>query len=253
MSDPTPLLSIAGIEKTFEGGIDALQNISLQITRGEFVTLLGPSGCGKSTLMRIVAGLTAPTRGQIAWSEPPTKGSIGVVFQESTLMPWLDARRNVETPLRIAGVADPQRRARAMDSLARVGLESFSGAYPRTLSGGMKMRVSIARALVTLPSVLLLDEPFAALDEFTRQQLNDDLLKICRSSGLTVLFVTHSIAESVYLSDRILIMSAQPGTIIQETKIAAPVLRTETFRHSPAFASQCGDISLALRERTGPA
>lgn len=248
MTEAAPLFSVSGLEKNFDGGVRALRNVNLHVDKGEFVTLLGPSGCGKSTLLRLVANLMQPDAGTIAWPENPVKGSIGVVFQDPTLMPWLTVAQNVETPLRIAGIDRAQRQSRALDSLAWVRLNSFANAYPRTLSGGMKMRVSIARALVTRPSVLLLDEPFAALDEFTRQQLNDDLLEIRRAMGVSILFVTHSTAEAVYLSDRILIMSARPGTILRETRVQAPERRTEAFRHSPEFANQCGAIARALRD-----
>ena len=242
------MLTISHLGKQFSGGVAALENVNLHMTRGEFVSLLGPSGCGKSTLLRIIAGLTAPGSGQMEWAAAPVKGGIGVVFQEPTLMPWANARKNVETPLRIAGVAARARQARAMEMLALVGLENFADAYPRTLSGGMKMRVAIARALVTQPPVLLLDEPFAALDEITRQQLNDDLLDICSKAKLTVLFVTHSAAEAVYLSNRVLMMRARPGTIMREVCINAPVRRADGFRHSPQFAAWCGEVSAALRE-----
>lgn len=241
------MLTIENLGKVFSGGAAALDNVNMRMGRGEFVSLLGPSGCGKSTLLRIVAGLIAPSAGQVEWAPPLEKGGIGVVFQDPTLMPWANSRKNVETPLRIAGVGAAERSARAMEMLALVGLEKFSEAYPRTLSGGMKMRVSIARALVTRPPVLLLDEPFAALDEITRQQLNDDLLDICGKAQLSVLFVTHSAAEAVYLSDRILMMRARPGTIINEININAPARRAEGFRHSPQFAAYCGEISAALR------
>jgi len=241
------MLTISNLGKVFPGGAAALADVSMQMAQGEFVSLLGPSGCGKSTLLRIAAGLIAPSTGRVEWTPPPEKGGIGVVFQDPTLMPWANSRKNVETPLRIAGVGARERHVRAMEMLTLVGLENFSEAYPRTLSGGMKMRVSIARALVTRPPVLLLDEPFAALDEITRQQLNDDLLDICSKARLSVLFVTHSAAEAVYLSDRILMMRARPGTIISEININAPARRAEGFRHSPQFAAYCGEISTALR------
>lgn len=242
------MLTITHLGKTFTGGVAALENVNLYMARGEFVSLLGPSGCGKSTLLRIVAGLIAQDSGTVAWVTPPVPGSIGMVFQEPTLMPWANARKNVEAPLRIAGIAARERHARAMEMLALVGLKNFADAYPRTLSGGMKMRVAIARALVTKPPVLLLDEPFAALDEITRQQLNDDLLDICSNAKLTVLFVTHSAAEAVYLSNRVLMMRARPGTILRELRIDAPVQRARGFRHSPQFAAYCGEVSAALRE-----
>ena len=240
------MLTITELGKSFTGGVAALEHVNLHMARGEFVSLLGPSGCGKSTLLRIAAGLLEPTSGRIDWTEKPERGGIGVVFQEPTLMPWANARKNVEAPLRIARVAPALRRGRAMEMLSLVGLEGFAEAYPRTLSGGMKMRVSIARALITGPGVLLLDEPFAALDEITRQQLNDDLLQICRTTNLTVLFVTHSAAEAVYLSNRVMIMSARPGAIFCEMNINAPEQRAGGFRHSAQFTAYCGEISSAL-------
>ncbi|HEX4891490.1 MAG TPA: ABC transporter ATP-binding protein [Alphaproteobacteria bacterium] len=241
------MLTIENLGKIFPGGVAALENVNLSMARGEFIALLGPSGCGKSTLLRIVAGLIAPASGRVEWAAALQKGDIGVVFQEPTLMPWANVRKNVETPLRIAGVPATERARSAMEMLALVGLENFAQAYPRTLSGGMKMRVAIARALITRPPLLLLDEPFAALDEITRQQLNDDLLDICNKAQLSVLFVTHSAAEAVYLSERVLIMSARPGTILREMRIDAPEPRAEAFRHSPQFAAYCGEISAALR------
>lgn len=242
------MLTIQNLGKAFAGGVTALENVTMQIARGEIVSLLGPSGCGKSTLLRIAAGLMAPDTGKVEWTPPLAAGGIGVVFQDATLMPWANVQKNVEAPLRIAGVPAAERHDRAMDMLALVGLADFARAWPRTLSGGMKMRVSIARALITRPSVLLLDEPFAALDEITRQQLNDDLLAICARAQLSVLFVTHSAAEAVYLSDRVLVMRARPGTIQRELRITAPAPRREGFRHSPQFAAWCGEISGALRE-----
>ncbi len=241
------MLRITDLGKEFSGGVVALEKVNLHMARGEFVALLGPSGCGKSTLLRIIAGLIAPGSGHMHWDTPPARGGIGVVFQEPTLMPWANVCKNVEAPLRIAGVAAQKRRERAMQMLALVGLENFAEAYPRTLSGGMKMRVAIARALVTSPPILLLDEPFAALDEITRQQLNDDLMDICEKAKLSVLFVTHSAAEAVYLSNRVLMMRARPGTIMREVRINAPANRQEGFRHSPQFAALCGEISTGLR------
>ncbi len=241
------MLTISGLGKQFDGGVTALQDIDLRLETGEFVAILGPSGCGKSTLLRIAAGLTPPSSGKIAWDIPQAPGNVGVVFQEPTLMPWATACKNVEAPLRIAGVAANARRDRADAALNMVGLQDFAGVYPRTLSGGMKMRVAIARALVTRPKVLLLDEPFAALDEITRQQLNDDLLRICDASRLSVVFITHSASEAVYLSSRVLIMRARPGKIIRELKIDAPRPRSNPFRHSGEFARLCGEVSGALR------
>lgn len=248
MSAEFPLLTVSSLCMQFSGGVEALRNIDLRLEEGEFLSLLGPSGCGKSTLLRIIAGLMTPSAGKVSWRERPQPGHIGMVFQEPTLMPWLTAIRNIEAPLRIMKTPAPERRRRAADMLARVGLERFSDAYPRTLSGGMKMRVAIARALVTAPRVLLLDEPFAALDEFTRHQLNDDLLRICAAERLSVVFVTHSAQEAVYLSDRILMMSARPGALIREMVIDAPAGRQEAFRHSAPFNAWCAEISATLRQ-----
>lgn len=248
MSSDLPLLTVSSLCMQFSGGVEALRDIDLRLEEGEFLSLLGPSGCGKSTLLRLIAGLMAPVAGKVIWRERPQPRHIGMVFQEPTLMPWLTAIRNVEAPLRIMKTPAPERRARAAAMLARVGLERFSEAYPRTLSGGMKMRVAIARALVTEPRVLLLDEPFAALDEFTRHQLNDDLLRIREEEKLSVVFVTHSAQEAVYLSDRILMMSARPGTLIREMIIDAPPGRQEAFRHSAQFNACCAEISATLRQ-----
>ena len=209
------LLTVRDLSKGFsspgkEGGTEALRDVGFTIAAGQFVSLLGPSGCGKSTLLRLIAGLIQPDRGTVTWDKKP---DIGFVFQEPTLMPWADALTNARLPLDLKGVARGDGEARAAAALARLGLKGFEQAMPRELSGGMKMRVSIARALAASPQVLLMDEPFAALDEPTRQGLNDDLLALAKEDGITVLFVTHSVMESAYLSDRVLVMSARPGRI----------------------------------------
>jgi NitT/TauT family transport system ATP-binding protein len=237
-----PLISLSAVEKTFPNGVQALGGLDLAVSRGEFVSLLGPSGCGKSTALRLIAGLSEPTRGSIHWSRhaPASKaGSIGFVFQEPTLMPWATVARNVALPLTLAGADSGHAEAAVMDVLAPVGLSAFAGAYPRELSGGMKMRVSIARALVNKPTLLLMDEPFAALDEITRFKLNNDLLEIWSALGMTVIFVTHSVFESVYLSQRVVVMTGRPGRVFTELAIDAPYPRNERFRTSAEYAGYC--------------
>ncbi len=248
-----PLVSLRGISKTFSNGTVALKDLNLDIAEGEFISLLGPSGCGKSTALRIIAGLGEPTSGTVEWpgadkfdfAGRPEK-EIGFVFQEPTLMPWATVFNNVWLPLRLRGTAKSAARDPVMEILQLVGLDAFAGAYPRELSGGMKMRVSIARALVTRPRLLLMDEPFAALDEITRFKLNDDLLSLWEKFGWTVVFVTHSVFESVYLSNRIAVMAARPGRIIADMPIDAPYPRGEDFRMSSAYNDFCRQISDAL-------
>ena len=235
-----------GVAKTFASGIVALDGFDLAVRGGEFVALLGPSGCGKSTALRIVAGLSEPSRGEVAWANGEgARRSIGFVFQEPTLMPWATVFANVFVPLKLAGVPKAAAAPRVMQTLARVGLAEFADAYPRELSGGMKMRVSIARALVTAPRVLLMDEPFAALDEITRFKLNDDLIALWRELGMTVVFVTHSVFESVYLSQRVVVMTARPGRVASEIAIEAPQ-RDARFRTSAEYAGFCRLASEAL-------
>ena len=230
-----PLLSLRNVGKVWANGTVALSKVDLTIRQGEFLSLLGPSGCGKSTALRIVAGLTRPTSGEIAWNEGAMGGrEIGFVFQEPTLMPWASVFDNVWLPLRLAGVTREAARARVTEALAGVGLSGFEQAVPSELSGGMKMRVSIARGLVVRPRLLLMDEPFAALDEITRFQLNDDLLRLWRDEGLTVVFVTHSVFESVYLSSRIAALAARPGRVFGHMDVDAP-RRDAEFRTSPAY------------------
>jgi NitT/TauT family transport system ATP-binding protein len=217
-ADPAGLaVSLRGVTKAYDNGVMALGPIDLGVRRGEFVSLLGPSGCGKSTALRIIAGLNAPTSGTVAVARPAVTASgrhpVGFVFQEPTLMPWASVRENVRLPLKLAHLPSTKSRLRVDAVLAQVGLTEFSDAYPRELSGGMKMRVSLARALVTDPDILLMDEPFAALDEITRFRLNNDLLALWRNLRKTVIFVTHSVFESVYLSQRVLVMTARPGRI----------------------------------------
>jgi NitT/TauT family transport system ATP-binding protein len=209
------MLTLDSVEKRFSGGVTALADISLTLNAGDLLVLLGPSGCGKSTLLRLIAGLDPPSAGRIAWTgPPPAAGEIGYVFQEATLMPWANAAQNVALPLRLRGDRNTDARVRKM--LEQVGLADFAGARPKTLSGGMRMRVSIARALVSRPKLLLMDEPFAALDEFTRHRLQDDLLHLTRELGCTTVFVTHSLYEAAYLGSRIVLMTPRPGRIAEE-------------------------------------
>jgi len=231
------------IGKRFANGVVALSEVALDVHEHEFLSLLGPSGCGKSTLLRLIAGLSEPTGGTIAWQGDP---ALSFVFQEPTLMPWATALGNVELPLKLAGVGRDERRERATTALLQVGLAGFEKDYPRELSGGMKMRVSIARALVTRPRLLLMDEPFAALDEMTRIKLNNDLLAIWREHRFSIIFVTHSVYESVYLSNRIVVMAPRPGRVIEEIRIDEPYPRGEAFRTSSRYNAHCTAVSQSL-------
>jgi len=242
------LVALRGVGKRFANGTLALSTVDLTVRQGEFLSLLGPSGCGKSTLLRLIAGLVAPSAGEIAWApgHAERRREIGFVFQDPTLMPWATALANARLPLRLAGVPRAEGEARAAAALAQVGLRGFERAYPRELSGGMRMRVSIARALVTRPSLLLMDEPFAALDELTRHRLNDDLLALWAESAITVVFVTHSVFESVYLSTRIAMMAARPGRVVAELRQDAAAPREPEFRTSAEYAALCREASHAL-------
>jgi NitT/TauT family transport system ATP-binding protein len=232
--------------------VTALDGIDLDIHRGEFLSLLGPSGCGKSTLLRIIAGLSEPSSGARRLSLETDRaghvpvGRIGFVFQDPTLMPWSTVVDNVLLPFRLVGRIGPRERERAGAEIQSVGLAGFERAYPRQLSGGMRMRASIARALVTDPDLLLLDEPFAALDEITRMALNDDLMRLWKSRRPTVVFVTHSVFESVYLSTRIAVMTPRPGHIVAELPIELPQPRERALRTSPRYAALCAAVSEQL-------
>jgi NitT/TauT family transport system ATP-binding protein len=251
---PRALLKLAGVSKTFTNKTLALEGVDLTVRPGEFLTLLGPSGCGKSTLLKLIAGLGMPTTGSIDWptSTYDALGDpdrlLGFVFQEPTLLPWRTVFDNVYLPLMLEGARRRDVRERIMEMLAQVGLARFADAYPRELSGGMKMRVSIARAMVTNPRILLMDEPFAALDEITRTKLNNDLLELFAKKNLTVIFVTHSVYESVYLSSRVVVMSARPGRVSAEIPIGAPYPRNEDFRISSVYNDYCRRASEALRQ-----
>jgi NitT/TauT family transport system ATP-binding protein len=248
-------VSLRDVRKRYANGVSALERLNLDVRPGEFLSLLGPSGCGKSTALRIIAGLSEPTGGTVQWPRPDDYAksgaksaahNIGFVFQEPTLMPWTTVAANVRLPLDLQRLSPVQARPRVEAAIDRVGLQGFADAYPRELSGGMKMRVSIARALVTEPDLLLMDEPFAALDEITRFKLNDDLLALWRTLGKTVVFVTHSVFESVYLSGRIVVMTPRPGRVFTELAIAAPQPRDQRFRTSPEYAALCRQASDAL-------
>ncbi len=241
-------MSLRGVDKRFANGTLALSDVDLDVTERGFVALLGPSGCGKSTLLRMIAGLIAPTSGSIEWGGDGhgSVGEVGFVFQDPTLMPWASALSNVMLPLDLARTPKAEAKDRAAAALASVGLAGFEHAYPRALSGGMKMRVSIARAMVTRPKLLLMDEPFAALDEITRFRLNNDLLELWERERFTAMFVTHSVFESVYLSQRVVVMGARPGHIADSIPITGLAPRTEAFRTSPDYAAQCRTVSQAL-------
>ncbi len=251
-SPPAPIVSLRGVGKLFGTGLLALDGLDLDVRDGEFLSLLGPSGCGKSTALRIIAGLSEPSRGTVAWRDgaDARRGmgiGLGFVFQEPTLMPWTTVFGNVFLPLKLTGVDRVTAATRIVEALSRVGLADFADAYPRELSGGMRMRVSIARALVTAPRVLLMDEPFAALDEITRFKLNDDLVALCRELHMTVLFVTHSVFESVFLSNRIVVMTGRPGRVSSELTIDTAA-RNAQFRTSAEYAGYCRVASEALHQ-----
>jgi NitT/TauT family transport system ATP-binding protein len=248
MPHPSPLICLQQVRQRFANGLLALDNVSLAVDDGQFVSLLGPSGCGKSTVLRLVAGLADASAGQVQSParQPGGDAATAFVFQEPTLMPWASVADNVALPLHLAGQSRAAARAAVAPVLARVGLTGFEAAWPSQLSGGMKMRAAIARALITQPRVLLMDEPFAALDDITRQRLNTDLLAWWQQQRMAVLFVTHSVAEAVFLSQRVLVMAARPGRVVAEVAIDQPYPRLPTFRHSPGFATACQQVAAAL-------
>jgi len=248
-AEDSTIVSLRGVGKTFDSGTVALAGLTFDVRVGEFISLLGPSGCGKSTVLRIVAGLSAPSTGAVDW--PAGYAPIGFVFQEPTLMPWTDVTGNVLLPLKLAHVEEARSHAAVTLALKRVGLADFAQAYPRELSGGMKMRTSIARALVTEPQLMLFDEPFAALDEITRFRLNNDLLKVWQELRRTVIFVTHSVFESVYLSQRIVVMTPRPGRVFADIAIQAPYPRDERFRTSADYAGYCRQVAETLGKAMG--
>jgi NitT/TauT family transport system ATP-binding protein len=253
-----PAVEVLSAEKTYANGTRALLPVDLTVREGEFLTLLGPSGCGKSTLLKMVAGLLAPSDGRVLlWRKPvaqleATGHRLSFVFQDATLMPWACVAANVRLPLDLAGVPRQHATPRVQSALQLVGLSRFETSLPRELSGGMQMRVSIARGLVTEPTLLLMDEPFGALDEITRHRLDSDLLDLWRSKRLTVIFVTHSIFEAVYLSTRVVVMAARPGRIVDQVKIEEPYPRGPDFRVSTRFSQYARTLQDSLLRASDP-
>ena len=239
------LVHLAGIGKNFDNGTKAIERLDLEVRDGEFLSLLGPSGCGKSTALRIIAGLLAPTIGSMTF--PEGRPEIGFVFQEPTLMPWASALANARLPLDLRRINASEASDRAAKALARVGLSGFEHAFPRELSGGMKMRVSIARAIAAEPKLLLMDEPFAALDEPMRESLNDDLLRLWKEDSLTIIFVTHSVYESAFLSNRVVVMTPRPGKNLADIALASPYPRGPDYRLTAGFSESAKRISAALK------
>ncbi|MDX2222461.1 MAG: ABC transporter ATP-binding protein [Rhodospirillaceae bacterium] len=241
---PKHQVALRGIEHRYPSGTLALSGIDLDVAAGAFVCLVGPSGCGKSTLLRIMSGLVAPSTGTVEVATG--RGEIGFVFQEPTLMPWSNVAANVALPLDLTGAPRQQSGPRVDEALRGVGLGAFGQAYPHELSGGMRMRASIARAMVTAPRLLLMDEPFAALDEFTRFKLNDDLLALWQANRWTVVFVTHSIREAVFLGQRLIVMTPGPGRIAADLDVRLPAARDAALRLSHAFADECARVTAAF-------
>ena len=244
-----PIIQMDRVSRRFGKDVLAVDNMSVAISEGEFVSFLGPSGCGKSTALKMIAGLLPVSAGGIAITPPEGKSEqdLAFVFQEPTLMPWATVFDNVFLPLRLAGVSRAAAMPRVSAALADVGLTRFSHSYPRELSGGMKMRVSIARAMVTQPRIMLMDEPFAALDEMTRGKLNNDVVRLAKERGLTVIFVTHSVFEAVYLSTRVIVMAARPGRVAADLALETPWPRGEDWRTSAGFAAEARRVSETLK------
>ncbi|WP_295853627.1 ABC transporter ATP-binding protein [Tardiphaga sp.] len=256
--DRPPAVEVLSADKVFANGARGLSPIDLTIADGEFLTLIGPSGCGKSTLLKLIANLIEPSDGRLLWwrGDFSRVGQAGrrfaFVFQEPTLMPWARVDANVRLPLELANTTKAKAAEAVTEAIDRVGLSAFASHYPRQLSGGMKMRVSIARALATHPNLLLMDEPFGALDEFTRNRLDSDLVRLWWERKLTTVFVTHSIYEAVFLSTRIVVMASNPGRIFRAMTIDEPQPRDESFRDSPRFAAYCRELSSWLAEASLP-
>ncbi|GAN54346.1 ABC transporter ATP-binding protein [Tanticharoenia sakaeratensis] len=250
MSDT--VLSLDAVEKVFPNGVRGLAPVDLTVRAGEFVSLIGPSGCGKSTLLKLIANLHGPSAGSLRWWGSDFRGvgqkgrRLAFVFQDATLMPWANVGRNVRLPLDLMGVDRASGDARARTALARVGLGHAAERYPAQLSGGMRMRVSIARALVTEPDLLLMDEPFGALDEFTRNRLDEEMARLCYQDGLTTLFVTHALHEAAFLSSNVMVMAAHPGRIHARYAIDRTIVRDEAFRLSERFAEISRELAVLL-------
>jgi len=242
-AQPAPALTFSAVSMVFPDGTHALRETTFSVRPGEFVTVVGPSGCGKSTLLRIASGLNPATGGSVTVDS----SRLGYVFQDATLLPWRTVLRNVELMAELEGIPRDERLGRALDAIDLVGLTGAEFKYPKQLSGGMKMRASLARSLVLNPKVFLFDEPFGAVDEITRERLNDEVIKLFQLEGFAGLFITHSISEAVFLSTRVLVMSARPGHIVADISVPFPYPRDPELRFDPAFAELCGQISHELR------
>ncbi|RXK55620.1 ABC transporter ATP-binding protein [Oleiharenicola lentus] len=251
MEEATPIVKFTAVRKRYGAGPLVLDGLDLAVAAGDFVSLIGPSGCGKSTVLKLVSGLNPVSEGGLAvlGTRPKqARDRQAFIFQDATLLPWLTAQANAELPLRLRGVAAAERHTRAAEALARVGLEKNRDYYPRQLSGGMKMRVSIARAMTLSPELLLLDEPFGALDEMTRNRLNEELLQLRERQKFTALFVTHSVSEAVFLSNRIVVMAAHPGRIHAEVAVDFPYPRDQALREQPEFQAKVTEVSRLLHQ-----
>ncbi len=244
---PAPILAFESVSKRFDDGTEALHDITLEARAGEMVSIVGPSGCGKSTLLRIASSLTQPTSGRVVVGSD----SLGYVFQDATLLPWRTVRTNVELMAQLRKVPKAERAERVASAIRLVGLEDFQDHYPASLSGGMRMRVSLARALTLAPGLFLFDEPFGALDQITRERLNDELVRLFEAQRFGGLFITHSIQEAVFLSSRVIVMSERPGRILADVAVPFPYPRETTLRFEPAFAELTGRLSTLLREGEG--
>jgi NitT/TauT family transport system ATP-binding protein len=238
------LLDFGGVEMTFPNGTVALHGVDLTVKKGEFVTVVGPSGCGKSTLLRIASGLETASDGTVELGT----GRIGYVFQDATLLPWRDVLSNVELLAELQWQTIAERRAKALEAIELVGLKGFEKHLPKQLSGGMRMRASLARSFTLEPELFLFDEPFGALDEITRERLNDELLRLFVEKQFAGLFITHSVSEAVYLSTKVVVMSGRPGTIVQTFDVPFPMPRDPDIRFTAEFAELVGQVSHALRE-----
>lgn len=255
MEAAAPIVKFTSLKKRYGSGPLVLDTMNLDVAPGDFITLIGPSGCGKSTVLKLISGLNPATEGGLTVLGTTPKGARdrqAFIFQDATLLPWLTAQGNAELPLRLRGVSAAERKTKAREMLALVGLDKVPAFYPRQLSGGMKMRVSIARALTLQPQLLLLDEPFGALDEMTRNRLNEELLTIRERSRFTAMFVTHSVSEAVFLSNRILVMAANPGRVHAEVHVAFPYPRQAELRENAAFQAKVTEVSRLLHEVEGP-
>ncbi|MFI9537609.1 ABC transporter ATP-binding protein [Nocardia fusca] len=241
-TEPDPALAFRNVSMVFENGTAALRDIDITVRPGEFVSLVGPSGCGKSTLLRLAAGFEDASSGAV----DVAAGQLGYVFQEATLLPWRTVLRNVELPAELAGVDRTERRAAALDAIERVGLAGFEKHKPAQLSGGMRMRASIARALTLRPELFLFDEPFGALDEITRQRLNEEVGGLFRRDAFAGVFVTHSVPEAVFMSTRVVVLTGRPGRVAADIPVPLDFPREPGLRYTPEFADIAGTVSAAL-------